>query len=194
MSLTLLSSKRRTAEERRPEVLAAAIEEFAAVGYHAGSTESIARAAGISQPYVLRLFGTKKQLFLEAVNQVTTEIMDLWHRAAAETDPLLSPDDRLFAMGEYYNQTLRNPVGHRLVLQAYAASADPDIRASCHRALDLMHTFLTSRTGASPLAVQRFFAIGMMLTVAAAIGAPELAEHQAWARTFSVPIDPPQDS
>jgi AcrR family transcriptional regulator len=34
--------------------------EFAAHGYEGSSTEEIARRAGIAQPYVFRLFGTKR--------------------------------------------------------------------------------------------------------------------------------------
>ena len=56
----MATSTRQTAEERRDAVLDAATEEFAAKGYHGTSTEDIARAAGISQPYLFRLFGSKK--------------------------------------------------------------------------------------------------------------------------------------
>jgi AcrR family transcriptional regulator len=42
-------------------VLNAAIVEFARAGYAGTSTEAIATRAGISQPYLFRLFGTKKE-------------------------------------------------------------------------------------------------------------------------------------
>ena len=54
-----VSTKRKSAEERRESVLDAAFEEFAARGLDGASTEAIAEKAGISQPYVFRLFGTK---------------------------------------------------------------------------------------------------------------------------------------
>jgi hypothetical protein len=54
---------RKTREVRRDEVLDAALEVFAELGLHHASTEDIARRAGISQPYVFRLFATKKELF-----------------------------------------------------------------------------------------------------------------------------------
>ncbi len=53
---------RLTAEERREAVLEAASVEFAAHGYEGASTEKIARRVGISQPYIFRLFGTKRNL------------------------------------------------------------------------------------------------------------------------------------
>ena len=42
---------------------------FADNGLAGTSTEDIARLAGVSQPYVFRLFGSKQQLFLAAVGR-----------------------------------------------------------------------------------------------------------------------------
>ena len=50
---------RQTADERREAVLTAAAREFARKGLHGASTDAIAKDAGISQPYLFRLFGTK---------------------------------------------------------------------------------------------------------------------------------------
>ena len=58
----MVAAERKTAEQRRDEILDAALVEFAERGLHGASTEAIARRAGISQPYVFRLFGTKKEL------------------------------------------------------------------------------------------------------------------------------------
>jgi AcrR family transcriptional regulator len=61
---------RLTAKERGAEVLQAAVVAFAASGYEGTKTDEIARLAGVSQPYVIRLFGTKQQLFLAALQTV----------------------------------------------------------------------------------------------------------------------------
>jgi hypothetical protein len=58
------TTRRKSAEERREEILAIAIEHFAASGFRGTSTAVIAREAGISHPYLFRLFRTKKELFL----------------------------------------------------------------------------------------------------------------------------------
>ncbi|MFD5148334.1 helix-turn-helix domain-containing protein, partial [Streptomyces sp. NPDC058401] len=57
---------RLSADERRETVLRAAIAEFATGGYHGTSTETIARRVGVSQPYLFRLFPTKRALFQAA--------------------------------------------------------------------------------------------------------------------------------
>ena len=62
-----MATTRHSAAERREDVLDAAMIEFAEHGYEGTSTEDIARRAGISQPYLFRLFGTKKELFKASV-------------------------------------------------------------------------------------------------------------------------------
>ena len=58
---------RKSAEVRREEIVGIALRHFAEGGYHGTSTEAIAREAGISQPYLFRLFRTKRELFLACV-------------------------------------------------------------------------------------------------------------------------------
>jgi AcrR family transcriptional regulator len=62
--MATMPARRKTADERREDILAVAMEHFGAGGYHGTSTENIAREAGISQPYLFRLFRTKRELFL----------------------------------------------------------------------------------------------------------------------------------
>src|ERR687886_2612406 len=77
-----VAAQRKTAEERREAVLDAALEEFAARGIHGASTETIAKAAGIPQPYVFRLFGTKKELFKAVTARCFRETLEVFQRAA----------------------------------------------------------------------------------------------------------------
>jgi AcrR family transcriptional regulator len=71
-----MTATRLTAADRREAVLEVALVEFAAHGYEGASTEEIARRVGISQPYVFRLFGTKKDLFKAPVGRCLTETLD----------------------------------------------------------------------------------------------------------------------
>src|SRR6202051_374994 len=75
-------TERKTKEVRREEILDAALQEFASRGLHGASTEDIARRAGISQPYVFRLFGTKKELFRAVVARCFRETLEMFQRAA----------------------------------------------------------------------------------------------------------------
>jgi len=182
--VTIEPAKRRTADERRTDVIAAAIIEFATYGLHGASTEAIAARAGISQPYVLRLFGTKKALFLAAVTEVSEQIQALWERALLLVDPNLPPDERLYAIGSFYDEQTRDVHGMRLLLQSWAAAEDPDVRRLAHECMREMHAWVTRNVPASSTAVQRWFAFGMLLTVGASLGATEVAGTDEWARVF----------
>ena len=50
-------------------MLEAAREVFAEHGLSGASTDEIARKAGISQPYLFRLFHTKKELFIASIER-----------------------------------------------------------------------------------------------------------------------------
>src|ERR1051325_8669319 len=95
---------RRTSEERREDILDAALVEFAERGLHGASTEDIARRAGISQPYVFRLFGTKKDLFKAVVTRCFRETLEMFQRAAEG----LRGAEALDAMGNAYVERLQN--------------------------------------------------------------------------------------
>src|ERR671939_2224601 len=93
-----VTADRKTANERREAVLDAALEEFALRGLDGASTEAIAAAAGISQPYVFRLFGTKKDLFKAVAARSFRETLELFQRAAEGK----RGQDALDAMGRAY--------------------------------------------------------------------------------------------
>src|ERR671924_757015 len=97
-----VASERKSAEERRESVLDAAFEDFAERGLHGASTEAIAAAAGISQPYVFRLFGTKKELFKAVVSRCFRQTLETFQRAAEGK----RGEEALGAMGTAYVEEL----------------------------------------------------------------------------------------
>ena len=80
------TTTRQTAEERRVAVLAAANVEFALRGLHGASTDTIARNAGISQPYLFRLFGSKKGLFIAVIEEDHTMLQGQLQSYAASVE------------------------------------------------------------------------------------------------------------
>src|SRR5215472_12340522 len=116
-------------EERREQVLAAAIEEFAEHGYHGAKTASIAARAGISQPYIYALFESKLVLFLAVQDLVSVKVREAftagWREAESGTD---SKQDRLMAMGGGYRRLMADTNVLRCQLQGYAAASEPEIR------------------------------------------------------------------
>jgi len=154
------TTARQTAEERRQTVLEAATKEFSAKGFYGTSTEDIARAAGISQPYLFRLFRSKKELYLAAARRGIETLYAVFADAAEGKQGL----DALHAMGESYAEVMRDRDRLMLMLKCWTSSDDPDIRDASRRAWrDLVE--LVEQSGASKEQVASFFAHGMLMTV-----------------------------
>jgi AcrR family transcriptional regulator len=174
---------RRTAGERRIDVLNAALVEFATYGLHGASTVNIAERAGISQPYVLRLFGTKKALFLETVAMARGLVESTWRQALAAMPAEATPHERLGALGEAFQGITARTDVLRLLLQAYSAADDDEVRAQCQAAMRGLFEWVREATGASATEAQLFFAQGMLIMVGVSIGAPQALDEE-WARAF----------
>jgi AcrR family transcriptional regulator len=160
-------TERKTAEERREAVLDAALEEFALHGHAGASTEAIAAKAGISQPYVFRLFGTKKELFKAVTARCFRETLEVFQRAAEGKRGA----EALKAMGEAY-QTVLLPdrVYLKGQMQAYSACDDPEICEVVRNGYGDLVAYAERVSGAPPAEITRFFAAGMLLNVLAAMG------------------------
>jgi AcrR family transcriptional regulator len=124
-----VATERKSAAERREEILEAALAEFALRGLAGGSTEAIAKAVGISQPYVFRLFGTKKELFMATVERCLRGTLELMRTASAG----LKGEDVLQAIAGAYRERLANPTYLHAQMQSYAACGDPEIREVVRR-------------------------------------------------------------
>jgi AcrR family transcriptional regulator len=176
MVLVFAQRTRSTAEERRTELLAAASTEFAQTGLHGTSTDAIARRAGISQAYLFRLFPTKKDLFIACAGACLERTM-LSFRAATRGD---TPQERLDAMGEAYVEMLADRELLLAQMQLFAACSDPDIRAVARAGFNQIRQEVAELSGASGEDLHRFFAKGMLITIAASMDDPTLGDPEAW--------------
>ncbi len=180
---------RKSAEERREEILEVAVRHFAIGGLHGTSTEAIAREAGISQPYLFRLFRTKKELFLACVDRANGRVRDAFGRAADG----VPEEGRLEAMGKAYVEELL-PDRHAVLMQmqGYVATSDPDIRAHVRSCFERLVAEVTELTGADAGAVWAFFAQGMLLNVTQSLDLEAIADQSEWAAAWcNGPPTPP---
>jgi AcrR family transcriptional regulator len=163
-------TERKTAEERREEILVVAMDEFGEHGLDGTSTDTIARKAGISQPYLFRLFGTKKELYLESVRRCLRETLELFQDAAAGK----TGEDALDAIGDAYMGLLKDRRRLRAQMQAYADSDDDEVREVVREGFGKLVEYVERVSDASPARVRDFFAFGMLLNVFASM---DLLEH-----------------
>ena len=165
--------QRMSAAERREMVLEAAVTEFGVRGLAGTSTEDVARRAGISQPYLFRLFPTKKALFLTLVQRCYRRVEDTFVAAAAGH----TGEEALEAMGDAYERLLDDRTLLLLQMQAYAASEDPEIRAATRDGYRKLWELTERLTGLPFQRVVEFFAMGMLMNVAAALDLPAVDER-----------------
>jgi len=154
-----------SAEERREQVLEAALSQFAAKGFAGTSTEDVARDADISQPYLFRLFPTKKALFLALVERCDQRIAEAFTAAAGDA----VGEEALEAMGKAYEQLLEDRTLLLLQMQAYAACDDPEIRTATRAGFKDLWALVERLTGLPFARIVEFFAMGMLLNVGAAL-------------------------
>ena len=170
------TSTRKTADVRREEILVVALEEFGEHGLDGTSTDTIARKAGISQPYLFRLFGTKKELYLETVRRCLSQTLELFEEAADG----LRGEEAMNAIGEAYRGLLADRTRLRAQMQAYADCDDDDVRDVVRAGFGRLVDYVTHVSGAEPDKIRDFFAFGMLLNVFASM---DLLEHPAaWAK------------
>src|SRR4051794_17440371 len=176
-------STRRSAGERRREIVEIAISHFAQHGYNGTSTDQVAREAGISQPYLFRLFGTKRELFL-ACNAAMHDRIAATFADAARDEP---PEERMHAMGKAYMGLLADRTALLFQMQSYAACADPEIQTHVRERFATLVRQVAETTGADPAQLWDFFSDGMLLNVIAALALETLAPGDEWAACW---LDP----
>jgi AcrR family transcriptional regulator len=162
---------RMSGNARRSEIVAAAVHLFAEHGYAGTTTDAVARAAGISQPYVVRLFGSKRALFVAVVDYAFEEIAG----ALADVPRTATPDERLAIMLEAYREITDRDELALVIVQAVGVAVDDDeVRAGVQAHVRALHKTVWSAAGGDTDRVREFFGVVMLLNTVAAIDVPEL--------------------
>jgi AcrR family transcriptional regulator len=170
-----MGTTRMSAEERREAVLDVALHEFAKGGLAGTSTEAIATRAGISQPYLFRLFPRKKDLFISSLRRAFSRIEDRFVQAAEG----LTGDEALNAMAEAYQELLADRDLLLCQLHTYAACADPEVQEAARGCYGHLWRTAEMLSGVDADSMRMFFAMGMLCNVIVALDLPGLDEKWA---------------
>lgn len=166
---------RMNADDRRELVLAAATRAFAGSGYAGTSTDAVAREAGVSQPYVVRLFGSKLDLFLEvfarSVGRIKAAFEEVLDDGPFDPD---SEDDKA-RMGLAYTELLRDHDFLQVMMHGFSSGGVPEIAAAARRCMGEVFATI-QRTGWTDEQARDFVAYGMLLNVMISMRAPEHLE------------------
>lgn len=172
-----------TAEERREAVLEAGMSVFAEKGFLGTPTTEVAKAAGISQAYLFRLFPTKTDLVLAVAERSNERIAETFAKAAMQAQA--TGAGVMETMGDAYSALLQDRTMLMTQIHLFAAAASmPEVAEAARSHFAKLYDLVGRETGLAPEELHRFFATGMLLNVMAAIGAQD--EHGAWAQALRV--------
>lgn len=112
-------------EQRRQQVLGAALDVFSTAGYHAASMDEIADRAGVSKPVLYQHFPGKLDLYLAILDAGIEDLMAAAHSALTGTTDNAT---RVTAMVNAYFAFVEEPGGaFRLVFESDLAN-EPAVR------------------------------------------------------------------
>ncbi|MET0860954.1 MAG: TetR/AcrR family transcriptional regulator [Microbacterium sp.] len=152
-------TRRMSSDERREQIVEAAIAVFGAKGYVGTTTDDVARAASVSQPYVVRLFGTKENLFLAALNDALKQLLTAFRTVPDDADL----HDRGEAMGAAYLGLLRVRGLHQILSHAFLLGAHPVIGPVARGGFAQVWHYLRDEAAFSAEEAQKFLAAGMLI-------------------------------
>jgi TetR/AcrR family transcriptional regulator len=178
--------ERMAAGRRRQLILDAATEVFGARGYIGATTDQVARAAGISQPYVVRMFGSKERLFVEVVGRAKDALLAAFRSALDAMGEGRSPEELTHALGDAYVDLAERRGIHLSLLQAFVQGADPVVGAAAREGFLAVWRLLRQEAGFSPDAAREFIAQGMLISVLLSVRMPESAGDDPEAREMLV--------
>ncbi len=174
MSSMTSRSERIPAEERREQILEAATTVFGELGYAAATTDRVARAAGISQPYVVRLFGTKEQLFIATLRRTLARLLAAFRAALADADAGADAagvgEAREARLGEAYLELVEDRGTLLTLLHGFMMGSDPVIGPVARDGFLQVFRMLRDEAGFTPEQIHRFLADGMLINTLLASG------------------------
>ncbi|GAA1442498.1 TetR/AcrR family transcriptional regulator [Leifsonia poae] len=160
--------------ERREQILAAASLVFGERGYFGATTDQIAKAAGISQPYVVRMFGSKENLFVEVLARALDKLLVTFNATIDGWKADGSPADQIGRLlGTAYVNLIEDRGILLSLMQAFSMGHDPVIGAQARKGFIAIYTLLRDDAGFEPERVRTFLAEGMLLNTLLGLRLPE---------------------
>lgn len=160
-----MTSSRRTADARRAQAVDAGLRAFGEHGLTTTAITHVAEEIGVSQPYIFRLFGNKRDFFLACMDELEARELE------AFTSDVPNSDASFADMGAVFRSLVGDGILASFSIQAVAlARTDPEV---AHRYLRMLSTTLSAvraHTGASIEELTLFLARGVLIVQLQALG------------------------
>lgn len=160
-------------EDRKEQIIDKAVGVFAEQGYYKATTALVAKAAGVTQPYVFHFFASKEELFKAVVDRAVNRIYETFSGIEAPADRL---EETMGMAFESIMNVQRDEI--LLVMQAYTI-AEPVIREHVRDKFQLIHKAITAKFNAAHIpnadaAASQFIGTGLLITLSEVLDLPQL--------------------
>lgn len=174
--MTDARSQRMPAAERRELILDAASIVFGERGYAGATTDAVAVAAGVSQAYIVRIFGSKEELFAETAERALDRIVTMFRETAASGEPTGCPlQERL---GRAYIDLVADRGILLTVLHLFTLGHHPRFGPIARDGLLTIYRTLRDEVGLEAAEVEGFLAKGMLINMMLGMRLPDLANSE----------------
>lgn len=180
--MTEARSQRLSAAERREQMLDAASVVFGERGYAGTTTDALADAAGVSQAYVVRTFGSKETVFVETATRAVARIATTFREAAAGVGRSLTQDELVERLGLAYVELVADRGILLTVMHLLSLGHHPRLGRLAREQWLVIYRTLRDDIGLTPAEVEHFLAKGMLINTLLALRLPDLASSEPDAR------------
>lgn len=173
-------AERIPAAERREQILQAAARVFGARGYAGATTDLVAQEAGISQPYVVRMFGGKDNLLVAVLERAKSRVLESFSQVLAQMPRTGQPADDseiARALGEAYVDLIEDDTILMPLMQGFLLGHHPQIGPCARDGFAEIYRQLRDDAGFGAERARDFMAQGMLINTLLAMRVP--AEHDA---------------
>ncbi len=166
-STTLVTDLSRVLTPKATGVVEAAKAEFATHGFAGATTDAIARKAGVSQPYVVRLFGSKERLFLRCCAEGHEALISSFRAAIARTpERPVNPA----VIGACYHELVEDATILKLMVQQNTMGDHPTIGPQVREWFMDLYRVLRREAELPEEMARTFFARGMLINQLLSLG------------------------
>lgn len=169
---------RLSSEDRREQILAAASIVFGERGYAGGTTDAVAREAGISQAYVVRMFGSKENLFRETAQRASSRVQEAFREEIAQFAPDESMDSRRYRLSIAYSSIVADRGQLLTLLHLFSLGHDESFGPLARECFLTVYQITRDEAGFSAEEATEFFAQGMLMTVLLAMRMPDAMDDK----------------
>ncbi|MED4583529.1 TetR/AcrR family transcriptional regulator [Brevibacillus choshinensis] len=168
--------------DKKDQIIDQAVKIFGELGFYKTTTAQVAKAAGVTQPYIFHFFKNKEELFIAVLDRAVMRMKEGFSRVEGSADSIIHNMGKTFQsiMATHRDEVL-------LVMQAHTI-AETQIREHTKEVYRKIHRTIAERfqtAGVSNAEVEaaRFIATGQFIVVIEVLDVPEMYcfknEHKA---------------